>query len=91
MTFADLDKLNLKGFAENLLQSIEKGAASSAIEKGAYTVSLNAKFGNGKTTFLKMLKVLLKSKKIIMYYLSMHGNQIFIKNLLLLYSQNLHI
>ena len=63
MTFDDFDKLNLKGFAENLLQSIEKGVASSVIEKGAYTVSLNAKFGNGKTTFLKMFESFIKEQK----------------------------
>ena len=48
---------------KNLLQSIEKGAASSVIEKGAYTVSLNAKFGNGKTTFLKMFESFIKEQK----------------------------
>ena len=57
LTFADFDKLNLKSFAtQSLLQSIEKGVASPIGEKGAWTISLNAEFGNGKTTFLKMFQ-----------------------------------
>ena len=57
LTFADFDKLNLKAFAtQSLLQSIEKGVASPIGEQGAWTISLNAEFGNGKTTFLKMFQ-----------------------------------
>ena len=56
VTFKDFDKLNLKSFAENLLQNMEKGTASSIGEQGAWTISLNAEFGNGKTTFLEMFK-----------------------------------
>ena len=55
-TFDNFDKLKLKSFAENLLQNIEKGITSSIGEQGAYTISLNAEFGNGKTTFLEMFK-----------------------------------
>ena len=61
------DKLNLKSFAENLLKSIEKGTASSIgdieEEQGAWTISLNAEFGNGKTTFLKMFKHFIEDEK----------------------------
>ena len=66
VTFSDFDKLNLKKFAENLFQIMEKGA-DSAIgdigEKGSYTISLNAKFGNGKTTFLKMFEDFISTDK----------------------------
>ena len=54
ITFADFDKLNLKPFAESLFRIMEKGIASSVGEQGAYTISLNAEFGNGKTTFLNL-------------------------------------
>ena len=62
-SFDDFDKLNLKSFAENLLQNMEKGTASSIGEQGAYTVSLNAEFGNGKTTFLEMFKYFIEEDK----------------------------
>ena len=35
MTFNDFDKLNLKSFAENLLQNMEKGMISSIGELGS--------------------------------------------------------
>lgn len=63
MTFADFDKLNLKSFAENLFQIMEKGVVSSVGEQGAYTISLNAEFGNGKTTFLKMFEDFIREKR----------------------------
>ena len=68
ITFADFDKLNLKSFAEDLFQIMEKGitsnvGASSVEGKGAYTISLNAEFGNGKTTFLKMFENFIKNEK----------------------------
>ncbi len=59
LTFATFDKLKLRSFAENLLQIMEKGSNSAITDrgyKGGYTVSLNAEFGNGKTTFLKMFE-----------------------------------
>ncbi|MBC6415570.1 MAG: hypothetical protein GDA46_04175 [Bdellovibrionales bacterium] len=63
-TFSDFDKLNLKSFAENLLQNIEKGIESPIEEQeGSYTVSLNAAFGNGKTTFLEMFQSFMEDKK----------------------------
>ena len=64
MTFDDFDKLNLKGFAENLFQNMEKGTVSSiGDQEGAYTISLNAEFGNGKTTFLQMFEHFIKTEK----------------------------
>ena len=63
ITFDDFDTLNLKPFAENLLQNIEKGIASFIGAEGAYTISLNAEFGNGKTTFLEMFKVFIEEDK----------------------------
>ena len=66
ITFDDFDKLKLKDFAENLFQMMEKGTASSVRDmgkKGSYTISLNAEFGNGKTTFLKMFEHFIKTEK----------------------------
>ena len=63
ITFDHFDKLNLKSFAENLFQNMEKGSASSIGEQGSYTISLNAEFGNGKTTFLKMFEHFIKKEK----------------------------
>ena len=63
ITFDSFDKLNLRPFGESLFQNIEKGVASSVGQKGAYTISLNAEFGNGKTTFLEMFKNFIKSEK----------------------------
>ena len=63
LTFDDFDRLNLKAFAENLLNNIEQGITSPIGEKGAYTISLNAEFGNGKTTFLKMFENFIKKEK----------------------------
>ena len=63
ITFGDFDKLSLKPFAENLLQNMEKGIASSIGKRGAYTISLNAEFGNGKTTFLKMFQHFIEDEK----------------------------
>ena len=67
VTFEDFDKLKLKDFAENLFQVMEKGSASSISnigQKGSYTISLNAQFGNGKTTFLKMFEHFMKKEKL---------------------------
>ena len=67
ITFEDFDKLKLKDFAENLFQVMEKGASSSISDigqKGSYTISLNAQFGNGKTTFLKMFEHFIKKEKL---------------------------
>ena len=63
ITFENFDKLKLKSFAENLFQIMEKRVASSMGEQGAYTISLNAEFGNGKTTFLKMFESFIKKEK----------------------------
>lgn len=63
MTFEHFDKLKLKNYAENLYQIMEKGTTSSIREEESYTISLNAEFGNGKTTFLKMFENFIKVKK----------------------------
>ena len=66
VTFDNFDKLKLKNFAENLFQIIDKSIASSITEVGkktGYTMSLNADFGNGKTTFLKMFEHFIKTEK----------------------------
>ena len=61
--FSDFDKLNLQDFAENLITNIEKGTTSSIGEIEAWTISLNAEFGNGKTTFLKMFQHFIEDEK----------------------------
>ena len=66
LTFDDFDKLDLKSFSDDLFQVIEKGLASSIGEMGekrGWTISLNAPFGNGKTTFLKMFEHFIKTEK----------------------------
>ena len=66
ITFKDFDKLDLKSFGDDLFQVIDKGLSSSIEdmgEKGGWTVSLNASFGNGKTTFLKMFEHFMKTEK----------------------------
>ena len=60
LTFDDFDKLKLKEFAENLRSILEQGLKSSIGENGSFTLSLNAEFGNGKTTFLKMFENFIK-------------------------------
>ena len=65
ITFDDFDKLNLKAFAENILQIMEKGSTSpigDIGQKGSYPISLNALFGNGKTTFLKMFEHFIRTE-----------------------------
>ena len=65
ITFDDFDKLKLKAFAENIFQIMEKGTSSSIGnmgQKGSYPISLNALFGNGKTTFLKMFEHFIKTE-----------------------------
>ena len=66
ITFDEFDKLNLKAFAENIFQIMEKGTSTpigDIGQKGSYPISLNALFGNGKTTFLKMFEHFIKTEK----------------------------
>ena len=62
ITFEKFDQLKLKSFADNLFKNIEKTTSFSSEQQGAYTISLNADFGNGKTTFLKMFEKFVKEK-----------------------------
>ena len=55
MTFDDFDKLNLKSFGEDIIKIIENDKTLSN-DQNSCTISLNADFGQGKTTFLEMLK-----------------------------------
>ena len=64
-TFKSFDKLNLKEFADSLYNIMEKGIQSTIGEEESYTISLNAEFGNGKTTFLKMFEHYIKNKHYI--------------------------
>ena len=63
ITFEHFDKLKLKKYTENLYQIMEKGTESSIKKEESYTISLNAEFGNGKTTFLKMFENFIKTEK----------------------------
>jgi hypothetical protein len=60
ISFENTDKFNRREFAESLTRAIE---TFYAFEDGAYVLSLNAKYGTGKTTFLKMWQNLLASEK----------------------------
>ncbi len=55
MTFEDFDKLNLKSFGKDIVKIIENDKTLSN-DQNSCTISLNADFGQGKTTFLEMLK-----------------------------------
>ena len=73
-TFHNFDKLNLEGFAKRLLDDIDQGIKDNQEVKEenkegnylvkqrgeAYTISLDAGFGRGKTTFLEMFENMIK-------------------------------
>ena len=61
ITFNDFDKLNLKSFGEDVIRVIENDKSLSSDQKSC-TISLNADFGQGKTTFLEMLKSFIEDK-----------------------------
>ena len=66
LTFEDFDRLKLKSFGEDLFQVMEKGLSSVIGEMGetkGLAISLNAAFGNGKTTFLKMFEHFIEKEK----------------------------
>ena len=60
--FEDFDKLNLKSFGEDIVKIIENDKTLSNDQKSC-TISLNAGFGQGKTTFLGMLKDFIEKEK----------------------------
>ena len=60
-TFENFDKLDLKSFAKVLLIDIRNGMKRS--KEGAYTISLDAGFGKGKTTFLEMFENMISGEK----------------------------
>ncbi len=61
-TFKGFDKLSLEEpFAKGLLNDIRNGMKHS--KEGAYTISLDAGFGKGKTTFLEMFKNMIRDEK----------------------------
>lgn len=64
MTFENFDKLDRKPFADRLTKAISN---FYKFIDGAYVLSLNAKFGSGKTTFLEMWKhdLIQKGHKVI--------------------------
>lgn len=66
-TFENFDKFNRKAFAERLTKAI---TTFYPFYNGAYVLSLNAKFGSGKTTFLQMWKSHLEEKNFKVVYLN---------------------
>ena len=77
-TFRNFDKLNLEDFAERLLKDIDIGIKDNEEVKEkddvgnyivkqrgeAYTISLDAGFGKGKTTFLEMFENMIKEGEV---------------------------
>jgi hypothetical protein len=60
-TFKDSDSMNLKGFADDLFHSIQ---IDNLLSENSVVVSLNAKFGMGKSYFLEMFEnYLIEEKK----------------------------
>ena len=62
-TFDNFDKLKLKDCGENLFKVMEQELKSSVGEEMSRTISLNADFGNGKTTFLEMFENFINDEK----------------------------
>jgi hypothetical protein len=67
ITFQDFDKFDRKPFADNLTKAISK---FYPFYEESYVLSLNAKFGSGKTTFLKMWKEDLESQDYKVIYIN---------------------
>lgn len=67
ITFTNFDKLEREPFADKLTTAISK---FYVLEKEAYVLSLNAKYGSGKTTFLNMWKHELESQKYKVIYIN---------------------
>jgi hypothetical protein len=59
-TFQDSDCMNLKGFADDLFHSIQ---IDNLFSENSVVVSLNAKFGMGKSYFLEMFENYLIEEK----------------------------
>ncbi|MCA9464688.1 MAG: hypothetical protein KC643_04500 [Nitrospira sp.] len=66
-TFEGFDKFGRKEFADRLTTVITK---FSPFYDGAFVLSLNGKFGSGKTTFLEMWKQDLEMKKFEVVYIN---------------------
>lgn len=67
ISFAAYDKFQQKPFADRLTKAISRLYSFS---EEAYVLSLNAKFGSGKTTFLKMWKTDLTGQGFEVMYLN---------------------
>ena len=68
MTFQDFDKFDRKPFAERLTKVV---TTFYPFYSEAFVLSLNAKFGSGKTTFLKMWQSYLQAEhKIEVLYIN---------------------
>jgi hypothetical protein len=59
-TFKDSDSMNLKAFADDLFHSIQ---IDNLLSENSVVVSLNAKFGMGKSYFLEMFENYLIEEK----------------------------
>jgi len=67
ITFETYDKFDRKPFADRLTKAI---SAFYPFADGAYVLSLNAKFGSGKTSFLKMWEHDLTQQRFKVVYLN---------------------
>ena len=59
-TFKDFDKIGLEGFCEDL---INYSVTKQSFVDGSLVISLNGKFGSGKSCFLEMMKKHLEDKE----------------------------
>ncbi|NBX67245.1 MAG: hypothetical protein EBQ96_09655 [Proteobacteria bacterium] len=59
ITFKNFDKYNREAFAKQLTKALK---VLSLYDDGAYVLSLNARFGSGKSTFIRMWKADLEAE-----------------------------
>ena len=74
-TFTTSDCMNLRGFADDLFNNIQ---IDCLLSENSVVISLNAKFGMGKSYFLEMFKNYLKDEKQAEAILLIHGKIIFV-------------
>ena len=73
-TFDDFDQLSLKSFYTNLKNH---SVAEYRYVEGSFVISLNGKFGSGKSCFLEMMKNELKAEKYNVIHVNAWKNDFF--------------
>jgi len=73
-TFKDNDHGNLKTFADNLVKLI---TAEATVNEGSGVISLDAKFGMGKTHFLQMFETHLKNQEFECFFIDAWRNDFY--------------